>query len=45
MTIVEKIAIASVQLICFFECRPIVKIAARALKPIFRIWSSAPFRG
>ena len=38
MTIVETIAIASVQSICSFERRPIVMIAVMALKPIFRIW-------
>jgi hypothetical protein len=31
-------AIASVQSICFFERRPIVKTAVKALNPIFRIW-------
>ena len=38
VTIVENIAIANVQSTCFFERLPIVKMAARALKPIFRIW-------
>jgi hypothetical protein len=38
VTIVENIAIANVQSTCFFEHLPIVKIAVRALKPIFRIW-------
>jgi hypothetical protein len=38
VTIVENIAIANVQSTCFFEPLPIVKIAVRALKPIFRIW-------
>ena len=31
VTIVEKIAMASAQSICFFDCRPTVKIAIRAL--------------
>jgi hypothetical protein len=30
-------AIVSVQSICFFERRPIIKTAVKALKPIFRI--------
>jgi len=38
VTIVEKIAIANVQSTCFFERLPIVKIAVRALKPVFRVW-------
>jgi hypothetical protein len=38
VTIVENIAIASVQSTCFLERLPIVNIAVRALKPIFRIW-------
>ena len=42
MTIVEKVAIASVQSICCFERRPIVMIAVMALKPIFRIWFKRP---
>src|ERR1700678_1350420 len=37
VTIVENMAIASVQSICFFEWRPIVKTAVKALRPIFRI--------
>jgi hypothetical protein len=45
VTIVENIAIASVQSTRIFERRPIVKIAVRALKPIFRIWPGAPSRG
>jgi hypothetical protein len=37
VTIVENMAIVSVQSICFFERRPIIKTAVKALKPIFRI--------
>src|ERR1035437_1094023 len=42
VTIVENIAISSVQSICFFERRPSSKIAVRAFKPILRIWLAAP---
>ena len=42
VTIVEKVAIASVQSICSFERRPIVMMAVMALKPIFRIWLKRP---
>lgn len=45
VTIVENVAIASVQSICCFDRRPIVKMAVRALKPIFRMWPGAPSRG
>jgi hypothetical protein len=42
VTIVENIAISSVQSICFFERRPSSKIAVRAFKPILRIWLATP---
>ena len=42
VTIVENIAISSVQSICFFERRPSSNIAVRAFKPILRIWLATP---